>query len=111
MQAQRLRVPDQDAEDPASVWQIADRGMRLGVDPCRQELLERLAGPVDHSKSRVAGARDLGRGLDDALKQGGERELRAEGDARVDEDAEAIELVCVRGSPTHSHSGSRRPRR
>ena len=102
MQPQRLRVPDQDAEDAASMRQIADRRMRLSVDPCRQEPLERLAGPVDHSESCVAGARDLGRGLDDALQQRVERELRAERDARVDEDAKAVELVCLGAHATHS---------
>jgi hypothetical protein len=32
VQPQRLRVADQDAENPPAAWEIADRRMRLGVD-------------------------------------------------------------------------------
>ena len=40
VQAQRLGVADQHAEDPAPAWELADRGVRLGVDPGGQEPLE-----------------------------------------------------------------------
>ena len=95
VEPQRLRVADQNAQDAAPVRQITDRRVCVSVDSCRQESLERLAGPVDHAESCVAGAGDLGRRLDDALKQCVERKLRAERDARVHEHAQAAELVCL----------------
>ena len=65
--------------------------------PRRQEALERLAGLVDHAERGVLGAGDLGGRLDDPLQQRVQRQLGAEGDAGVDEDAEAVELVGFRG--------------
>jgi hypothetical protein len=58
-----------------------------------------LSGWIDHCKRRVSSAGELGRRFDDPLEEGIEREFRAQGDARVDEDAEPIDLVrrLIRG--------------
>ena len=94
VQPQRLRVPNQDAEDAAPVRRVTDRGMRVGIDPGRQEPLQRLARSVDHAESCVAGVGDLGGRLDDPLQQRIERKLGAERDAGVDENAQAAQLIC-----------------
>ena len=44
VQSQRLRVTDEHAEDPSPPRQLADRGMRLGVDTRGEEALEPMAG-------------------------------------------------------------------
>ena len=93
VQAQRLRVPDEDAEDAAPTGKLADRRVCLRVHARRQEALERLARLVDHAEGRVAGAGDLGGRLDDALQQRIEGKLGAERDPCVHEDAEPVDLV------------------
>ena len=102
VQPQRVCVTDQDAQNAAPMWQLPDRGMRGGVDARRQEPFERLARPVDDAERRVARAGDLGRRLDDALQQRIERELRAERDPGVDENAQTVELVCLGAHGRHS---------
>ena len=102
VQPQRLRVADQDAEDAAAVRKVADRRVRLGVDPRRQEPLERLAGLVDHAEGRVARAGDLRGRLDDALQQRIERELGAERDPRVRRGRGAGRAGAPRWSRGHS---------
>ena len=75
--------------------------MRLGVDAGRQEALERLPGLVDHAERRVPGAGQLGRGLNDPLQERVERELGAQRDPRVNEDAEAVVWSRHRLHPSH----------
>ena len=53
VQAQRVGIADEDAEDPAAGRQVADGGLRLRVDPRRQEPLEARAGGVDDAEGRV----------------------------------------------------------
>jgi hypothetical protein len=79
------------------VREIADRRVRLGVDPGGEEALQPLTGLVDHAERRVAGLRQLRGRLDDPLQERLQRELRAERDPRVHEDAEAVDLVAARG--------------
>ena len=47
VEAQRLRILDQRAENAAAARQVADRRLRLGVDAGDDEPLERLAGRID----------------------------------------------------------------
>ena len=90
VQAERLRVADQDAEDPAAVRQVADPLVCLVVDTGRQEALERAAGAVDHAQRGVLRAGQLGGGLDDPLQDRVERELRRDRDSGVDRSAPAV---------------------
>jgi hypothetical protein len=100
LQPEGCRVADEHAQDAAPVREISDRGVRCGVDPGREEPLERLAGLVDHAQGRVARRGELRGRLDDPLEQRVERQLGAEGDARVDEHAQAVALVRWAG---HRH--------
>ena len=68
MQTERLRIADQDAEDPTAVGEVADALPRLLVDTGRQEALECAPGRVDDTERRVLRARQLGGGLDDPLE-------------------------------------------
>ena len=65
--------------------------MRLRVDAGRQEALEAVTGAVDDAQRRVAGTGELRSRLDELLEERVERELRAQRDASVDEDAETVE--------------------
>ena len=85
VQAQGLRLADQDAENAAPTREVADRRMRLGVDAGRQEALELRAAAVDHPEGSVAGAREVGGGPDQALEEHVERQLRRDRDARLEE--------------------------
>src|SRR5215218_2410214 len=67
VQSQRLSVPDQHAEDPASPW--------------------------DHAERRVAGPGQLGGRLDEALEERVERELRVERYSCVEERAKPVRDV------------------
>src|SRR5262249_8357282 len=116
-QAQRLRLADEHAEDPAAARQVADRVECLGSDPRGEEALEPLAGLVDDAARREARSRELGRRLDEALEQSVERELRGERDPRLDEDAEAIavgrrghvRILTPSSAPLGSPCGERCP--
>jgi hypothetical protein len=55
-------------------------------------MLQTLSGRIDHTKRCVAGTRQVGRRPDDLLQERVERELGAQGDARVDENTQTIEL-------------------
>ena len=85
--------PHHDAEDPPALRDLADSGIGLRVDARRQESLEPAAGRMDDAERRVAGVRELRRGLDDSLEERVERELGGERDARLDEEAKAILLL------------------
>ena len=58
-QPQRLRIPDQHPEHAAPVRQVADRAVRLLVDPLREELVEHLAALVEHPDRGVPRPREL----------------------------------------------------
>ena len=70
--------------------EVADPSTRRVVDAGREEPLERAARAVDDAQRRIAGVRQRCRCLDDALQQGVERELRAQRDARVDEEVQPV---------------------
>ena len=88
------RVADQHAEDAPAPRELADRGVRLGVDPGRVEALERLPRAVDDAERGVARPGQLGRRLDDPLEERVERELGGE----------------ARCPPRRARAGGRRPR-
>ena len=90
LEPQRVCVPDQDAEDAPAERRVTDAGPRLLVDADGEEALEGGAGAVDHSERRVAGTGQRRGRLDDPLQQCVERELRAQRDARVDEDVQPV---------------------
>ena len=93
VQAQRLRLADEHAEDAAPARQVADRGMGLLVDAGGEEPLEALARAIDDAERRVARFGQLGGRLGEALEQRVERELGGERDPGVDQDAQPLELV------------------
>jgi hypothetical protein len=66
---QRLRVADQDPEEPAPVRQVADRPVGLLVDALRDELLERLAPLVEHADRGVASGGDLLGDVEQAVEE------------------------------------------
>ena len=63
--------------------------------------------PVDHAERRVAGAGQLGCGLDDPLQQRIERQLGAERDPRVDEDAKPVGAAVAASSQPHLRASIR----
>ena len=110
MQAERLRVADEDAQDAPTAGKIADRSTRFLVQPRRDEPLERPPAGVDDAQSRVPGTREARRRLDEALEEHVERELRAEGDARFDELLETVAVAShgrtvVAGNPRRESGG------
>ena len=93
--ASRIRTP----RIPRPRRQIADRRVGLRVDARRQEAFEPGPGLVDDAERRVPGAGELRRRLDELLQERVERELRAERDPRVDEDAQTVECGLLRHVP------------
>ena len=89
VQAQRLRVADQDAEDTAAAGQVADLAVRLGVDAGGEEALQPLAALVEHADRGVAGARHVARGLEQPLEHDLAVELGDQRAAGVEQAAEA----------------------
>src|SRR5215211_6892696 len=85
VQAQHLRLADEDAEDPPSPRQVADFRMRLRIDSRRDEALELSATRIDYSKRRVARLGQFGCSLDQSLKQRLEREFRRKSDASLEQ--------------------------
>ena len=92
VETQCLRFSDQDSEESATPRKVADRGVRLVIDPSRHEPLEPLARHVDHPERRIPGAGQARRSLREKLKERVEGQLGAERDARVDQHAQTIEL-------------------
>ena len=103
---ERLGLPDQDAEDPPSSGQVADRRVSLRVDARRQEAFETGAGLIDDAERRVPGAGELRRRLDELLEEGVEGELRAQRDPCVDEDAQSVERCLLRHQPPGNRGAS-----
>ena len=85
-------------EDDRLVESRARAGTRVRIhtdDDVRElyelrEALESQSALVDHTQRRVACSRQRGRGFDDPLEQGVERELRVERNARVKQRAKAV---------------------
>ncbi len=102
VEAERLRVSDQHTEDASPTRQIADRGMRLGVDSRGHKALEPFPRAIDDPERRVARPGELRGDLDQPLEQCVERELGAQCDACVDEHAQAIEGSPFRHLPPGS---------
>ena len=67
-QPQRAGVADQHSKHAAPPRQVADRAVRLFVDPDGEEALEPLAAFVQHADRRVLGARQLTRNRQQPLK-------------------------------------------
>ena len=61
---QGARVIDQHAQDAATAGKVADLPLQVGVDPGRDEALERPAILPEHADCRVARAGEVGRGLE-----------------------------------------------
>jgi len=68
VQAQRVRIADQHAEDAAPAREVADRPVRGLVDARGEEPLELGALLVEHADGRVARARELARHLEQAVR-------------------------------------------
>ena len=81
VQTERACVPDEDAQDAAAPRQVADRGVRLGVDPVRDEPLQLAPRHVDDAERRVAGSRQLGCRFGQELQEAVERQLGADRDS------------------------------
>ena len=78
---------------PRPARKVADRvGLAL-VDAGEDEALEAGAARVDHTERRVARARQRRRRFHDPLEHRIERELRADGDARVEQRAQAVGIL------------------
>ena len=84
-EAQRAGVGDQQAEDPVPLGPLADRPVRVVVEPGDEELVEAVSRHVGHAEGAVAGVDELARGVDDALQGRGEVEVRPDGHHGVDE--------------------------
>ena len=91
--SQRPRVADEDAEDAAATRKLPDRRVGFRIDPVRHEALQRGSRPVDDAERRVTGAGDPCRRLDDPLEERVERELRVDGDDRLDERSQTVWLL------------------
>ena len=91
VQPEGLRITNQHAENSAASGQVADRGVSLRIDAGREEALQPLPGTVDHTQRGVLRPGELCRRLRELLQERIEREFRAQRDACIDEDAEAVE--------------------
>ena len=89
-EAKRLRVADQHAEDAAPARPLADQLLGVRVDAGDEEALEPRSRRIDHPERGVAGFGELGGRLGDELEHRVERELAADGDACLDQRAEAL---------------------
>src|SRR5688572_11343547 len=76
---------DEDAEHPATTWQVSDRRPRHVVDSHRDEPLELAAVWIQDADRRVFGARELSRGVEHAPEHQLEVELRHEVPPDVDQ--------------------------
>ena len=74
---------------PLAAGQLADRGVRLLVDPRRQEALELPAAAIDDTQGRIPGAGQLGGGRHEPLQERLERELRGDRHGRLEQRAQA----------------------
>ena len=96
-QAQRARVPDQDAEDPVPSGQVADGSVSVVVDPAGQEALELLAALVEDPQGGVARAGELSGHLEDAVEDDLEIEFGYQGAPDLEEPAQALRVEMLVG--------------
>ena len=68
LQAKRLRVADQLAEDAVTAGQGSDQRPRLRVDPGEDEAFELRLLVIEHAECGVAGAGQLARRLENLAK-------------------------------------------
>ena len=92
LEPQRARLLDQQPEDPPAAGEIADRPVRVGIDPGGDEALELLPAIVEHADGRVARAGDLASDVEQLLEHRLDVELGDEAATRIDQSPEA-ELV------------------
>ena len=69
VETDRSCFADDDAEETEAPRDFTDGGVRLRVDPGRQEPLQPVPGGMDDPERRVARARQLGGGVDDPLQE------------------------------------------
>lgn len=85
VQADRSRMLDESAEEPASDGQFAD-ALALGFgQPVEHEVGQTGAGLVDHTEGSVPATDHATRRLDDPMENGVQIELSGQEDAGVDE--------------------------
>ena len=89
VQAQRLRVFDQDAEDAVAAGQWADLLDGLVVDPDGDELRQRIAF-ADHAERAVSRIDEPDAGFDDALQHGLKVEVGSDRQHRVEKSVHAV---------------------
>jgi hypothetical protein len=98
VEPQRLGVSDQDTEETTAAREVADSGMRVGVDPGGKKSLQTLTGLVDDVEGGVPRVGQFRGGLHESLEKGVEGELGTKCDPCVDEHTKAIRLL---GRPIH----------
>jgi hypothetical protein len=85
VEAQWLRIADQDAQHTAATREVADRLACFVVDTDGQKLFELPAVFVENTERSVLCVREFAGGVEDALKDDLEIELCDEASADVDE--------------------------
>ena len=93
--AQRPRIVDQHPEDAAPAREVADRAVRLGVDPAGDEALQLAPVTVEDPERGIARAGDLARGLEHLVEHGLEVELRQQAAADVDQASQPLLVEVV----------------
>jgi len=89
-ETQRPRTVDEHAEDATPARQVADRAMRLGVHPARDEALELAAIVIKDPECGVARAGDLARRLEHLVEHGFGVHLRQQAPADVDQAPQSL---------------------
>jgi hypothetical protein len=84
LEPERPRFADQHAEHPAPARQVADRTMRVLVDPPREEPLELLTAVVEHADRGVSRAGQLDGDRQQLIEHGLWVQLRDQGAADVE---------------------------
>ena len=84
-EAQRLRMADQLSEHAVAARKVADRRVRLFVDPEGEEASKLVAALVQNAKGGVASARQLARRVEHHLKHALQIETRDEGPPDLDQ--------------------------
>jgi hypothetical protein len=104
-EAQRPRLLDEQAEDPAPAWQVADGAVGSRVHAAGEELRELAPALVEDAERGVPRAGEFARGLEHAVEHDVEVQLRQEAAADLDE---ADEAVVIAGGVEHRDEGPRR---
>ena len=107
-QAQRLRVGDQDPEDPVTAREIADGRVRSLVEANREKALEALTALVEHAEGGVAGAGQLAGDLEHVLQHALAVQFRDERPADLQQADEPL-LAETNFLRFASHASGREP--